>query len=128
VDSERTDARIGGHGRAWRLRVGYPNLRTAGLGCLLMSFMFRPDAQIKTKWIQPLPPKTRKSCSPAKRTSNHSGGFAEVLRETHARSMVMKHDAEVIQLGGSRAIPKEHSRKAGKRHRTIFDVWCGDPN
>jgi len=31
---------------------------------------------------------------------DHAGGFAEVLRETHAKSMVMEYDAEVIRSGG----------------------------
>lgn len=31
---------------------------------------------------------------------DHSGGFAEVLRETHALSMVMEYDADVVESGG----------------------------
>ena len=31
---------------------------------------------------------------------DHAGGFAEVLRQTHARSMVMEYDAEVVRTGG----------------------------
>jgi metallo-beta-lactamase class B len=31
---------------------------------------------------------------------DHAGGFAEVLRETHAQSMVMEYDADVIESGG----------------------------
>jgi metallo-beta-lactamase class B len=31
---------------------------------------------------------------------DHSGGFAEVLRQTHAQSMVMEYDAGVIESGG----------------------------
>lgn len=42
---------------------------------------------------------------------DHAGGFAEVIRETHARSMVMEYDAEVIRTGGKTdflqgAVPK----------------------
>jgi metallo-beta-lactamase class B len=31
---------------------------------------------------------------------DHAGGFAEVLRETHAQSMVMEYDADVVASGG----------------------------
>ena len=31
---------------------------------------------------------------------DHSGGFAEILRETHARLMVMEYDADVVESGG----------------------------
>ena len=32
---------------------------------------------------------------------DHAGGFAEVLRETHAQSMVMEYDAGVVRSGGA---------------------------
>ncbi len=31
---------------------------------------------------------------------DHAGGFAEVMRETHAQSMVMEYDADVVASGG----------------------------
>jgi metallo-beta-lactamase class B len=31
---------------------------------------------------------------------DHAGGFAEVLRETHAQLMVMEYDADVVESGG----------------------------
>ena len=55
---------------------------------------------------------------------DHAGGFAEVLRQTHARSMVMEYDAEDSKRFAA-LVKKNNRKRLAKRilKRTLFIIW-----
>jgi len=52
--------------------------------------------------------------------SDHMGGAAEVLRETHARDMVMDGDADVVRSGGR----KDFAFGTNRRNRNLSTRSC----